>query len=228
MDKQQKKDFIRYASALWNERRRERAQEIVRHRTRWATMVLEDIYQSHNISAAIRSAECFGLQDVHIIEQTNRFSVNINITKGASEWMDLYRYRDPERSNVADCYAELKKRGYQIIATSPHPKGYILSEMPVDKPFALVFGTEETGLSSYALEHADAYVRIPMYGFTESFNISVSAALCLMDATERMRALQVPWQLSDEEQDDIMLAWLRRTIRGIDELEQRFLDIDSI
>lgn len=222
MDTEQKKRIITLLSEYTTQNKLEKMNAYIHNRMRFVVPVLEDIFQSHNANAVIRSAECFGVQDVHVIEIQNRYAANIGVAKGASEWVDVYKY-----TNTAECFAALRAQGYLIVATSPHVRAgtqsYTLNQLPINQKIALIFGTEETGLSDYALQHADAFVTIPMYGFTESFNISVSVALCLYDITTRLRASNIAWQLTGDQMLDVRVSWLRRAVRGSVELEERFL-----
>ncbi len=203
------------------EHKRERIEQVLNNRTRYCTVVLEDIGQAHNASAVIRSCEVFGIQDVHIIENRHTYRAHNNVAKGAADWIDLIRYREPNTNNTTTAFDQLRAAGYVLVATSPHASGYQLHQLPLDRKIALVFGTEETGLSSYALTHADMCVTIPMYGFTQSFNISVSAAICLYAITTRLRQSSVFWQLTQDEKLAIKLAWLRKIVKGSAELERR-------
>jgi tRNA (guanosine-2'-O-)-methyltransferase len=187
-----------------------RIQELLAQRTRYCTVVLENIEQANNISAAMRSVEALGLQEISLIEPPSEYAVNLTITKGASEWIDIECYTDQGAPALVRCYESLRARGYRIIATTPHPRGYSLSDLPIDQPLALVFGTEVHGLSAYALDHADAYVTIPMYGFTKSFNISVSVAVCVYDVMRRVRAGNIQWQLTEPERTALEYRWLTR------------------
>ncbi|MGB4327319.1 MAG: TrmH family RNA methyltransferase, partial [Tenuifilum sp.] len=89
---------------------------------------------------------------------------------------------------------------------------------------ALLFGTELTGLSKLALKNADEYVRIPMFGFTESYNISVSVAITLYELTNRIRSSEIDYRLSPDEQDELMLQWLRASIHSSSLIEKRFFN----
>ena len=178
--------------------------------------MLEDIYHAHNASAVIRSADCFGVHDVHVIEDRNRFSSS-TVAHGAAKWANIIRHK-----NTENCFQQLKQQGYRIVATTPHTDACYLEDLPIDKKFAFVFGTEELGLSQYSLEHADEHVKIPMYGFTESFNISVSASLCMYDVMTRLRNSNISWQLSEEEILDMKLQWLRTLLRGVEGYEKQF------
>lgn len=178
-------------------------------RTRHIAVVLEDIYQSHNAAAVLRSCDCFGVQDVHVVERQNHFNPAGDVAVGSSKWVDYYRH-----PSIADSYRYLRDKGYRIVATLPHENDQMITDLDITQPTALVFGTELTGLTQEAIDGADAYVKIPMYGFTESFNISVCAALSLFCLTERMRASSdIHWRLSDEQQLDLKLHWATQTIR---------------
>lgn len=205
-----------------SDRRRQRMEEVLDERTRWLTVALEDIYQPHNASAVLRSCECFGVQDVHIIENRNEYNLNPAVDRGASHWLTLHRYRQEEVDNSTRALAALRESGYRLFATTPHRDDLLLEEVPVDRPLAVLFGTEESGLSARALAAADAFVRIPMYGFTESFNLSVCAALTLRELSSKMRVQEVPWSLSAAEKDVLLLDWYRHSIRGVELLEERY------
>ena len=223
MDYTTKQKLIEHLSTLTTPHKLQKMVQVLQERTRYVTVVVEDVFQPHNMSAALRSAECFGVQDVHVIEQRHHFVPDVSITRGASNWITLHHYRDKEVNNTAVCLDTLRKQGYTIVATSPHAKSCKINELPLDRKIALVFGTEETGISDYVKEHADMSVVIPMYGFTESFNISVSVALCLYDVMTRLRSSPTVWHLTEEEQLDVKLAWLRSVVSGSHEVERRFL-----
>jgi tRNA (guanosine-2'-O-)-methyltransferase len=222
MDEQLKKSYLEYLLQFVTQNKRDRFEEIIRQRTRHITVVLEDIYQSHNASAVLRTCDCFGIQDVHIIENKNKYTLNPDIALGASQWLSLEKYNQQE-DNTTDCLAFLKSRGYTIVATSPYKNDYILCELPLEKKTALLFGTELRGLSQRALEMADCSVLIPMAGFTESFNISVSAAICLYDLTQRLRQSGVSWQLTDPEKTDILISWAENVVKHPELYEKVFM-----
>lgn len=220
-----KKDYnlllAEYLSGFVTEDRMAKFNNIIDYRTRHITIALEDIFQPHNASAVLRSCECFGVQDVHIIENENKYQVNPDVALGSSKWLNLIKYNQ-KKHNTTDCIRSLKKEGYHIVATSSHKDDFTIDQLPLDHKIALFFGTELRGLSSEVLDHADAYVKIPMYGFTESFNISVSAAICLFSITSRLRNSEIQWQLSDKEKSDIKLQWLKNSIKGAEAIEKEF------
>jgi len=189
--------------------------QVLNQRTRYITLVLEDIYQSHNASAVLRSCECFGVQDVHIIENKNEYRVNPEIVMGATKWLNLTKYKGKE-FNTPDAVSDLKARNYRIVATTTREGSIPIEKFNINKgKFALFFGTELTGLTEAMLEEADEFVRIPMAGFTDSLNISVSAAIILHYLTLKLHRSKVEWKLSEDEKDQIMIRWLNKSIKHL-------------
>ncbi len=189
-------------------------------RTRHVTVVLEDIYQPHNASAVVRTADLLGIQDMHIIENRNKYTVNPDVTLGSSKWVDMHRYRETG-DNTTRCIRTLRERGYAIVVTSPRAPEITPHSIALDRPMAFCFGTELTGASDELIEAADMHLRIPMYGFTESYNISVSAAIVLFTVMERLRASDVQWQLDDASLIALKLQWARKVVHSSAHLEQR-------
>lgn len=217
MDIQEKNNLIEYLAQYLTPQRKEKIEQIVGNRTRHVTLILEDLFQEQNASAIVRTAECYGLQDIHAVEKQYRFRVVDGISMGASKWASLIPYAD-----IVDCFTHMKKQGYTIVAATPHTDSYLLSDVPITDKTALVFGAERYGLSEYVLQHADSFFKIPMYGFTESFNVSVSVAISLSNIIPRLHASSVNWHLSSQEIIDIRLDWYRRSIRAAHQLERKF------
>lgn len=206
---EQKERIYEALAELYSENKRQLFDRLAQHRTRHIAVVLEDIYQSHNASAVLRSCDCFGVQDVHVVENRNPFNPAGDVAVGSSKWVDYYKH-----SNIKAAYNHLHDKGYRIIATLPHENDTMIGDLDLSSPVALVFGTELTGLTSEAIDGADGYVKIPMYGFTESFNISVCAALSLFSTTERLRRdPTIHWQMSADEQLELKLYWSLQAIR---------------
>ncbi len=136
---------------------------------------------------------------------------------GAEQWVSIHRH-----SNTKGCLELLRNEGYMIIATTPHSNSCLLSDFVLDKKIALFFGNEKAGLSKEILDGADGFLKIPMTGFTESLNISVSAAIILQELTSRLRYSQIPWQLSDKEHFEIQLEWTKKSITSIDAILARY------
>jgi len=201
--------------------RKEKFEKVLDKRTRHITLILEDIFQAQNASAVLRSCDLTGIQDVHIVENQYVYDINPDVVVGSTKWLNLHKYNQ-NSFNTLDAYNSLKEKGYRIIATSPHEAGFTPENLPLDKPIALVFGTEKTGLTRQALSQADGFIRIPMVGFTESYNISVSAALLLYTLTNRLRESAVSWQLKQHEREQLMLQWCKNTIKRVEILEQEY------
>ena len=211
--------YIR-ASELFSDNKRELFDRLAPLRTRHICVVLENIYQSHNAAAVLRSCDCFGVQDVHVVDDKNPFNPAGDVAVGSSKWVDYYRH-----TSIQEAYKHLHSKGYRIVATLPHENDTMITDLDISQPTALVFGTELTGLTKEAIDLADAYVKIPMYGFTESFNISVCAALSLFSLTERMRRNpDLHWQLDADALLDLKLHWAMQTIRDGDKVVKNLLE----
>ena len=194
-------------------------EKIALDRTRHITIALENLFQPHNAAAVVRSCDCFGIQDIHVIENDNLYEPNKEIDMGSSKWINMHKYNEKE-NNTVDCINSLKAKGYQIIATTPHTNDSSIEELDLNKPTALLFGTEATGLTQTALDHSDGFVRLPMYGFTESYNISVSVAIALFSVTQNMRKQEANWQLPEDEQVLLKLEWAKKVVKKSDLVER--------
>jgi tRNA (guanosine-2'-O-)-methyltransferase len=218
------KDLINHLSEFVTAERLKLFDKLLEQRTSYITLVLEDIFQPQNASAVLRTCDCFGIQHIHIIENRNEFTVDREVAMGASKWLSLHKYNQNDQNSL-ETIKTLKKMGYRIVATSPHIKDQLLPEFNLSKgKVAIVFGSELPGISETILNEADEFMKIPMYGFTESFNISVSAAIVLYQLSQKLRnQSDIDWKLSDEERDEIKLAWLRATIKRSSLLEKKFI-----
>ncbi len=216
------KGLIEYLSSVITEKRFAQIQQVLQNRTRYLTVVLEDIYQSQNASAVLRTCDCFGIQDVHIIENENEYNINPDVVQGASKWLSLKYYNERD-NNTLTAINKLKADGYRIVATTPHSNDINLNEFDVNAAkTALIFGTEDSGISEIVAEHADEFLKIPMFGFTESFNLSVSAAIILHHLVFKIREIDINWHLSPEESEEILLNWLRLTVKKSELVEKRY------
>ena len=191
---------------------------IAAERTNFLTVSLENVYQEHNASAVLRSCDCFGIQQLHVIEKDNQYKVQRDIALGAGRWVDMFNY-DQGGNPTMDCINNLRSKGYRIVATSPHSNEKTINDIDISQPMALIFGTERRGISDEVKAAADEFVSIPMYGFTESFNISVSVAITLNVLRQRLEKSSVDWKLTEEEQILLKLKWCRKILRGGQELE---------
>ena len=214
---------ITYLAQFISEDRLARIADVISLRTRNITVILEDIHKTHNANAILRSCDGFGVQDVHIIENKNRFEFSSTSSLGSHKWLTLNKYSTYE-SNVSQCFRTLKSKGYTILATSPHHGNTRISEVPLDKKTALVFGTELNGVSDEVLQLADGFVKIPMFGFVESYNLSVSAAICLHSLrTKLMHLPKSEWQLSQHECLKLKKDWMIKSIQQGKRVWQMYL-----
>ncbi len=217
-------DLVNYLKNFVTDERRDLFEEKIQQRTKHITVVLENVFQARNISASIRSADCFGIQDVHVIENDNLFEDNTEVSMGATKWINLKHYNQ-KAHNTVDAIKDLKAKGYQIVATTPHNTDVDLYELDVtNNKVALIFGAEVLGCSEQALELADKRMKIPMYGFTESFNISVSVSLCLQHLTYKLRAAAFDYRMTENERNEVLLKWLRKSIKSSAQIEEQFLE----
>ncbi|MEI8201787.1 MAG: RNA methyltransferase [Bacteroidota bacterium] len=220
MDILTKKRLFEFLSTFISENRKELFEKNIQERTKYITIVLDNVYQSHNASAILRSSECMGIQDVHIIQSENNFEANSEIALGSSQWLDLHKYN--QKDSITEIYQSLRKKNYSIVATSPNNQAFTPETLPMNTKLAFVFGTELRGLSNDAMEQADFLMKIPMYGFTQSLNISVSVGITSYIFIERLRKMNINWQLGEEEMLDVKINWARSTIKRVDLLEKEF------
>jgi len=216
------KERIEFFKEFLTDHRWDLFNKIVANRTRYLTVVLEDIYQSQNASAVLRTCDCFGIQDVHVIENTNEFKINPDVVLGSTKWLNMNQYNTLE-NNTLSTIQSIKEQGYRIVATTPHTNDVELDQFDLEKgKIALFFGSELPGLSKIVMENADEFLKIPMYGFTESFNISVSAAIILHHLSSKLRTSQINWKLSEQESDEILYNWIKTSVKDSELIEKEF------
>ncbi len=192
-------------------------QKVVAERTRWMTVCMENTFHPQNASSLVRHCDAFGVQDIHAVESLCKFRPNVDIVRGTDQWVTLHHHK-----STTEAVAELRSRGYRIVATTPHRGDCRPEDFDVAAgKFALVFGTEHAGISDEMVVAADRFVRIPMCGFVESLNVSASAAIILYILSEKLRASGVEWRLSPEEQDEELLLWMRRSVKDSDKILAR-------
>ena len=217
------KKLLEYFETYLTDKRKNLFKKILEDRTRHFAVVLEDIFQPHNASAVIRTADIFGVQDVHTIENKYTNRVSRHVAKGSQKWITSKRYKS-DGDNTKICLDNLREKGYQIIATTPHNDSCLLQDFDVTKKSAFVFGVEAEGVSDFVKEQADGFLKIPMVGFTESLNISVAAAIILQDVTTKLRNSSVDWQLIEEEKEVLYFNWVKKTIKNVDKIEKYYYE----
>ena len=181
------------------------------------TVAVEDVYQMHNTSAVVRSCDVFGIQEAHLIESRFGKRLDAQIAMGSQKWVDIFRYK-----TTTACITNLKENGYRVIATTPHDDSCLLNDFILEGKTALFFGTEKGGLSQEVLKNADGFLKIPMVGFTESLNISVSAAILLQALTKQLKSQSEDWQLTAEEKIIKQIDWTKKSIRSVEDVLARY------
>ncbi len=212
-------EFLDFLENILTDNRKERFLQVLSKRTNHFTIAIEDVFQLHNTSAVMRSCEVFGIQQLNVIEERYTKSIDKEIAMGAQKWVDVNRF-----DSISSCIYDLKNKGYQIIATTPHENDYLLDDFDISKPSALFFGTERDGLSDEILQQANGFLKIPMVGFTESLNISVSAAIIIQNIMSRLHKSDIKWQLTEDEILEKRLIWAKNSIKDIKRIEKRYFE----
>lgn len=199
------------------ESRKQVLKDTLELRTKYVTLVAEHFIDEHNIHASIRSSECFGLQEFHNIpEEGVQLKKNRSVNRGAFHWTHVYDYEEGKRS-TEECIANLKARGYKIYASSSHIEtSFTPQNIPIDQPLAIVLGKEMTGISQETIDMCDGVITIPMYGFTESFNVSVAASLIIQPIIARIHESDYNWKMTEKEKSDLYYEWAWATIKSPD------------
>jgi len=219
----QKVELYQYLTSFFSENKLTKIEEIIQNRTNQITVVLEDIFQSQNASAVLRTCDCIGIQNIHIIENNYQFNLNPDVELGSAKWLNIFFY-NKSGNNSLNAIEHLRKNNFKIIATSPHAKDILLEDLDVNQKIALFFGTEKDGLSDIVLKNADYFVKIPMYGFTESFNLSVSAAISIYSLTNKLKKSNINWQLTNEEKIDLKIQWASKIIKMSDKIIEQYIE----
>ena len=200
---------IAYLSEFMLPERFATMQRVVADRTRYMTVCAENTFHPQNASALVRHCEAFGVQELHAIEFLCGFQANLHIVRGTDKWVDIKRY-----GSTSEAVAHLKGEGYRIVAATPHTNDMTPDSFDVSKgKFCLVFGTEKQGISPEIMEVADEFIKIPMYGFVESLNVSACAAILIQGLVEKLHCGEVDWRLSLEESSELLYRWTRESVK---------------
>lgn len=189
----------------------------VESRTNYMTLLAENMFHPQNASALVRHCEAFGVQNLHTVETLCAFRPNVNIVRGTDKWIDIIRH-----NSTSEAIKHLKDNGYRIVATSPHRQSCTPESFDVTKGrFAVVLGTEKTGISDDVFAEADEFLKIPMCGMVESLNVSACAAIIVYMLSERMRHEVTDWQLSQEQQIRTLHRWMKESLADSERLLKR-------
>lgn len=208
---------IEYLSQFILPERFETLSRTVSSRTKYMTLVAENMFHPQNASALVRHCEAFGVQTLHTVQTFCRFNPNVDIVRGTDKWIDMYHH-----SSTAEALQHLKGEGYRIIATSPHYQSCTPESFDVTKgKFAIVMGTEKTGISDEVMAAADEFLKIPMCGMVESLNVSACAAIIIYMLSERMRHEVNGWQMTEAEQITTLYHWMIHSVKDARPLLER-------
>jgi tRNA (guanosine-2'-O-)-methyltransferase len=213
----------KFGSFLSDERKAS-VEHVLSHRTKHIRVAVEDLIDSHNVSAIIRTGECMGIQDFHVIDNEQNFHIGKGVSKGASKWIDIHRHNESDVDNSLEAIKNLKEAGYQLLVTSLASRATALNAVDISRPFVVVLGNETRGTSEIMKEHADQLISVPMYGFTESYNVSVSAGIILHQLTERIHKEVENWQLTEKEKIDYKFQWYKKCMARPDYYQNYYLN----
>ncbi len=214
----QKQELLRRFEEVLTPERRQRFDEVWGQRNSCLRLVLENIYQSLNASAIVRTADALGIHHLHIVEDEHPWTINRKISKGALDWLQLENTK-----SVEDTLLSLKSKGFQIAVTDFTPDSISIYDYNPTSPVAVVMGTELTGISETARKMADVSLVIPMMGFTQSLNVSVAAGIILSQLSPKTRALNDTFPYSEEQRLDAMLHWSKNAIYWSNTIVAQFM-----
>lgn len=217
MSYKEKQKIFDYLLEFVTDNKKTKLDEISSNRTNHLTVILEDIKENKDASAVIRSCECFGINNVNVIESNKKYKINHDVSMGSFKWLTINRFKTNK-----ECIDHLRLNNYRIVSTSPDRKNKSIYDLDLTQKTALFFGSEETGLTDYILDNSDEIVTIPMYSHVESFNLSASAAITLYTLVNSLRNSDINWRFSEEELLDLKLSWIRRILKSHELLEKVF------
>ncbi|MFA6467384.1 MAG: RNA methyltransferase [Bacteroidota bacterium] len=166
------------------DRRKNKLRKVLEQRQPDLTVVMENIHDPHNVSAMLRSADAVGIHQVNLIYTSAKFpKIGSKSSSSANKWIGRRKF-----PGVEECYASLRKEGYQILATRLDDQARQLYDFDLTKPTAFVFGNEHAGVTDEAAAQADATVYIPMMGMIQSLNVSVACAVTIYEALRQRKA----------------------------------------
>ena len=190
-------------------RRAERFRQVLARRTVGTIVVLDECYDPHNATAVVRSCEAFGIQHIRVIAGRNAFRVNKRISQGAHRYVNIKIH-----ATIGEAYDLLRRDGFRILAANLSAEDIVdpnnLAEISNSSPLALVFGNEESGVSREGIDNADGSFFIPMCGFTQSLNLSVSVAIVLFSIRSRAIVADSSGNMAADEQRDLYDRWIHR------------------
>ena len=219
LPKEKLPQIFEYLKQFLTEERLRKIEHFSERSSDFVLPVIGDVYQFRNAAAIVRSAEACGFHKVVALEEENIFEPNLRVTKGADTWVEVEKM-----PNTLESLQKIKNQGYKILAVSPEKNAVMLPDYQIQSPIALVFGTEKEGVSDEFLHFADETLAIPMYGFTESFNVSVAAAICMYDFKQKLLKSDIDYFLKDEKLLRTKIRWAVNSIRSGQEILDKYMN----
>ena len=219
LPKEKLPQIFEYLKQFLTEERLRKIEHFSERSSDFVLPVIDDVYQFRNAAAIVRSVEACGFHKVVALEEENIFEPNLRVTKGADTWVEVEKM-----PNTLESLQKIKNRGYKILAVSPEKNAVMLPDYQIQSPIALVFGTEKEGVSDEFLDFADETLAIPMYGFTESFNVSVAAAICMYDFKQKLLKSDIDYFLKDEKLLRTKIRWAVNSIRSGQEILDKYMN----
>ncbi|TVR81507.1 MAG: TrmH family RNA methyltransferase [Chitinophagaceae bacterium] len=224
MDLKTRKEVIDHLYSFISESKKKRMNQVLGERTKFLTLVLEDVYQPQIVSSIVKTCDCFGIQDLHLVENFNKYSASPDAIIAATKWVNIHRYREKNSNNTQLAINELRDSGYQIVTVTNNRRATSIDEFPMDKKTAVIFGPEKSGPSDVAIKQADAFVKIPLLGFSDYLNLPVTTGAALNSLRHRMVQSKAKWQLDENEIDEVKYFWAHKLLKSADRLEDVFLN----
>lgn len=215
---QSNEQIFEYLKQFLTEERLSKIEYFSKESSDFVLPVMEDVYQFRNAAAIVRSVEACGFHKIVALEEKNVFNPNIRVAKGADTWVEVEKL-----PHTLETLQNIKQKGYKIVAVSPEKNATMLPDFQISEPVALVFGTEWKGVSDDFLDFCDETLAIPMYGFTQSFNVSVAAAICMYELKQKLLNSGIDYKLSEEKRLQMMIRWAANSIPSGKEILEQYL-----
>lgn len=216
-------EIFEHLKQFLTEQRLQKIEHFSKESSNFVLPVMEDVYQFRNAAAIVRSVEACGFHKIVALESNNIFNPNLKVTKGAETWVEVEKL--PHNLETLE---KIKNRGYKIVAVSPEKNATLLPDFKISEPVALVFGTEWQGVSEDFLDFCDETLAIPMYGFTQSFNVSVAAAICMYELKQKLINSGIGYKLSEEKILELKIRWATNSIPSGKQIFETFIENESL
>ena len=225
LKQEERERLFEFLSDRLTPHKRQLFEDKVQKRTNHIAVCTENLRENHNASALLRTADGFGVNRVFALEAQHPFDIQPPISKRAEKWLSITQYDDGE-DRQEKMIADIKAKGYELWAAMPAQDAVSLYDMPLEKPVCLVFGNEVHGITPELEKACDGRFTIPMKGYVESFNVSVSLGICLGVLDYRLKNQE--HNLSESEQLQLKIKWAMETLPGGASIVEHYLSENDI